>query len=63
MGSRRQHQGAGYSVVSAAQRRQPEALCVVLGTKSDRQRFVDAKALMDWGFAHYRLMQLADKGT
>ena len=55
--------GAGYSVVSAAQRQGVTLYAVVLGTKSDRQRFVDAKALLDWGFAHYRPMQLADRGT
>jgi serine-type D-Ala-D-Ala carboxypeptidase (penicillin-binding protein 5/6) len=55
--------GAGYSVVSAAQRQGVTLYAVVLGTKTDRQRFVDAKALLDWGFAHYRPMQLADRGT
>lgn len=55
--------GAGYSVVSAATRDSLTLYAVVLGTKTDRQRFTDAKALLDWGFAHYRPMQLADKGT
>jgi D-alanyl-D-alanine carboxypeptidase (penicillin-binding protein 5/6) len=55
--------GAGYSIVSAAERRGVLLYAVVLGTASDRQRFADAKALLDWGFAHYRPMQLAEKGT
>jgi D-alanyl-D-alanine carboxypeptidase (penicillin-binding protein 5/6) len=55
--------GAGYSVVSAASRQGVTLYAIVLGTKSDRQRFLDAKALMDWGFAHYRPMQVAHKGT
>lgn len=55
--------GAGYSVVSAAQRQGVTLYAIVLGTKSDRQRFLDAKALLDWGFAHYRPMMLATKGT
>ena len=55
--------GAGYSVVSAAQRQGVMLYAIVLGTKSDRQRFLDAKALMDWGFAHYRPMQIAEKGS
>lgn len=55
--------GAGYSIVSAAERRGVLLYAVVLGTSSDGQRFIDAKALLDWGFAHYRPMQLAEKGT
>lgn len=55
--------GAGYSIVSAAQRRGVMLYAVVLGTVSDRQRFTDAKTLLDWGFAHYRPMQLAEKDT
>jgi D-alanyl-D-alanine carboxypeptidase (penicillin-binding protein 5/6) len=54
---------AGYCVVSAAQRHGITLYAVVLGTKSDRARFTDAKALLDWGFAHYRPMQLVEKGT
>lgn len=54
---------AGYSVVSAAERHGVMLYAVVLGTKSDRERFADAKALLDWGFAHYRPMQLVEKGT
>jgi len=55
--------GAGYSVVSAAERGGVTLYAIVLGTDSDRQRFQEAKALFDWGFAHYRPLQLASKGT
>jgi serine-type D-Ala-D-Ala carboxypeptidase (penicillin-binding protein 5/6) len=54
---------AGYSVVSAAQRGGVTLYAVVLGTSSDRQRFQDARALLDWGFAHYRPQTLATSGT
>jgi len=55
--------GAGYSVVSAAQRGPVTLYAIVLGTASDRERFLQAKALLDWGFAHYRPMQLGVGGT
>jgi D-alanyl-D-alanine carboxypeptidase (penicillin-binding protein 5/6) len=55
--------GAGYSVVSAAQRNGVMLYAVVLGSPTDRKRFLDAKALLDWGFAHYRPMVLVDRGT
>ena len=29
----------------------------------DRDRFTQAKSLLDWGFAHYRPMQLGSKDT
>jgi D-alanyl-D-alanine carboxypeptidase (penicillin-binding protein 5/6) len=50
-------------VVSAAQREGVTLYAVVLGTASDLQRFRDAQELLDWGFAHYRPMQLGAKGT
>ena len=55
--------GAGYSVVSAAQRQGVMLYAIVMGTKSDRARFLDAKAMLDWGFAHYRPMRIANKGS
>jgi len=55
--------GAGYSVVSAAQRSGVVLYAVVLGTVSDAQRFQDAKELLDWGFAHFRPQELATAGT
>jgi D-alanyl-D-alanine carboxypeptidase (penicillin-binding protein 5/6) len=55
--------GAGYSVVSAAEREGVTLYAVVLGTKTELQRFREAKSLLDWGFAHYRPMALAEAGT
>ena len=55
--------GAGYSVVSGAQRGGVTLYAIVMGTKSDRDRFTQAKGLLDWGFAHYRPMALGTKGT
>jgi D-alanyl-D-alanine carboxypeptidase len=55
--------GAGYSVVSAAERQGVTLYAVVLGTKSELQRFREAKSLLDWGFAHYRPMALSTGGT
>lgn len=55
--------GAGYSVISAAQREGVTLYTVVLGTNSDAQRFKDAAELLDWGFAHYRPQQIGTQGT
>ena len=55
--------GAGYSVVASAKRGGVELYAVVLGTGSEQERFVEARALLDWGFAHYRRQQLATHGT
>jgi D-alanyl-D-alanine carboxypeptidase (penicillin-binding protein 5/6) len=55
--------GAGYSVVSAAERDGVTLYAIVLGTASEIQRFRDAKALLDWGFAHYRPMRVETGGA
>ena len=55
--------GAGYSVLSAAERDGLTLYAVVLGTSSELQRFREARELLDWGFAHYRPQQLAVGGT
>lgn len=54
---------AGYSVVESAQRDGVELYAVVLGCTSEMQRFKDARELLDWGFAHYRMRELASAGT
>ena len=54
---------AGYSVISAAQRGGVTLYAVVLGTPSELQRFREARELFDWGFSHYRPMQLGVGGT
>jgi D-alanyl-D-alanine carboxypeptidase (penicillin-binding protein 5/6) len=55
--------GAGYSVLSAAEREGLTLYAVVLGTSSELERFREARELLDWGFAHYRAQQLAVAGT
>lgn len=54
---------AGYSVIESAQRDGVWLIAVVLGTRSELQRFGDARGLLDWGFAHYRPQALATSGT
>jgi D-alanyl-D-alanine carboxypeptidase (penicillin-binding protein 5/6) len=41
---------AGYCLVFVAARAQGQLLGVLLGEPSDSRRFLDAKALLDWGF-------------
>ena len=55
--------GAGYSVLSAAERDGLTLYAVVLDTDSELQRFREARELLDWGFAHYRAQQLGVAGT
>lgn len=51
--------GAGYCLTAAAKRGNVELLAVVLGTHSEEDRFAQTKALLDWGFKHYRSRSLA----
>ncbi len=53
---------AGYSLVASAEREGIELVAVVLGTNSEDARFVDARELLEWGFAHYRTVELAGAG-
>lgn len=43
---------AGYCLVGSATRNGRRIIVAVLGAPSEDQRFVDAAALLDWGFAH-----------
>lgn len=54
---------AGHSVIVSANRDGVELYAVVLGTPTDLQRFKDAKALLDFGFSHYRTQSLVSAGT
>lgn len=51
--------GAGYCVVASASRGPIDLVAVVLGTKSENDRFVQARTLLDWGFEHYAVRQLS----
>lgn len=54
---------AGYSVIAAAKRGSTLLYAVVLGTPSENQRFVQARDLLDWGFAHFREQKVSSAGT
>ncbi|PKQ21324.1 MAG: hypothetical protein CVT66_00575 [Actinobacteria bacterium HGW-Actinobacteria-6] len=49
---------AGYCLVASAERGGVELFAVVLGTKTEDARFVQAKKLLDWGFEHYGVRQV-----
>ena len=55
--------GAGFSVVLSAERNGLELFAVVLGTRADLTRFFEARALLDFGFTHYREQVLSLEGT
>lgn len=50
---------AGYCVIVSAERGGIELYAVVMGSTSELQRFRDARALLDFGFAHYRPQRVA----
>jgi len=54
---------AGYCLSAAAKRGHVELLAVVLGTKSDEQRFLQTRRLLDWGFKHYRDREVSSEST
>jgi D-alanyl-D-alanine carboxypeptidase (penicillin-binding protein 5/6) len=49
---------AGYCLVASARRGNFELYALVFHSDSEEQRFVDARALLEWGFAHYRTVEL-----
>ena len=49
---------AGYCLVASAKRNSFEFYAVVFHSSSEWQRFEDAKTLLEWGFAHYRTVEL-----
>ncbi len=49
---------AGYCLVASAERNGIELFSVVLGTKTENARFVQAKRLLEWGFEHYTVKQV-----
>lgn len=52
---------AGYCLVASARRGTVGLIAVVLGTTTENDRFEQARALLDWGFAHYAETQVASK--
>jgi D-alanyl-D-alanine carboxypeptidase (penicillin-binding protein 5/6) len=53
---------AGYCVVVAAKRGDIELLGVVMGAASEGDRSKQAKRLLDWGFTHYRPVEVTTAG-
>ncbi|MCX8007128.1 MAG: D-alanyl-D-alanine carboxypeptidase [Coriobacteriia bacterium] len=54
---------AGYCLVASAERQGVTLVCVVLGTRSEEERFAQARRILDWGFEHYRQRTLVSAGT
>lgn len=50
---------AGFCVVASARRGGITLVAVVLGASSEDDRFAQARALLDWGFTHYKPTQVA----
>jgi D-alanyl-D-alanine carboxypeptidase len=50
---------AGYCLVASARRGEIGFLGVVLGGKSEEDRFAQARELLDWGYEHYRMTPVA----
>ncbi|MDR3037069.1 MAG: D-alanyl-D-alanine carboxypeptidase [Coriobacteriales bacterium] len=48
---------AGYCLVASAKRGNFELYAVVFHASDEDQRFADARALLEWGFAHYRTVE------
>ncbi|MCL1846423.1 MAG: D-alanyl-D-alanine carboxypeptidase [Coriobacteriia bacterium] len=49
---------AGYCLVASAKRNSFEFYAVVFHCGDEYQRFDDARVLLEWGFAHYRTIEL-----
>lgn len=54
---------AGYCLVASAKRGDIGFLAVVLGGKSEDDRFVQARELLDWGYTHYTMTPVATAET
>lgn len=54
-------QDAGYCLSAAAERSNLRLVAVVLGCESSAVRFSEAARLLDYGFANYEAVQIADK--
>lgn len=54
---------AGYCIAATARRGGMRLIAVVLGGSSGKKRFACAKKMFDHGFANYRLLTAAERGT
>ena len=53
---------AGYCVAAAAKRGDIELLGVIMGAASEGDRSKQAKRLLDWGFSHYKPVEVTTAG-
>lgn len=56
------HSGAGYCLMSSAQRGDQRLIAVVMGSTSEKQRADDSLALLNWGFRFYETHRLYEAG-
>jgi D-alanyl-D-alanine carboxypeptidase (penicillin-binding protein 5/6) len=49
---------AGYCLIASARKNGFELYAAVFHSSSEEQRFIDAQKLLEWGFAHYRTVEL-----
>ena len=54
---------AGYCISATARRGDMRLIAVVLGADTGTERFDIASEMLDYGFAHYRLYPVAQRGT
>ena len=52
------HSGAGYCLMSSAQRGDQRLIAVVMGSTSEKQRADDSMALLNWGFRFFETHRL-----
>jgi len=56
------HSGAGYCLMTSAQRGDQRLISVVLGSTGENQRANDSMALLNWGFRFFETHRLYDVG-
>ena len=54
---------AGYCMSASAVRSGMRLIAVALGADTSKQRFADASAMLDYGFANYRTYTVAEQGS
>ena len=54
--------GAGYNLMTSAQRGDQRLVTVVLGSTSEKQRAADSQALLNWGFRFFETHELYPAG-
>lgn len=52
---------AGFCISATAEKDNMELIAVTLGASTSKERFNDAKALLDYGFSNYKMLTLCDK--